>query len=139
MINLKFKKVFEGGDTKVLLTAQVINFLIIPFLAYGIGRLFWRELLSYFGNTYGRPCSYQWDDYFLDWFCQGKVEAAVKMTVVGLILGSLATLFYVDFLMSAHLKVDDWYIFKQILFVVFLPMITRYFTQKYLLKKYGPQ
>ncbi|MGC9110226.1 MAG: hypothetical protein ACP5HI_08415 [Caldimicrobium sp.] len=71
MINLKFKKVFEGGDTKMLFTAQLINFLIIPFLAYGIGRLFWRELLSYFGNAYGRPCSYQWDDYFLDWFCQG--------------------------------------------------------------------
>ncbi len=31
MINLKFKKVFEGGDTKVLFTAQVINFLIFPF------------------------------------------------------------------------------------------------------------
>ncbi|MGC9141708.1 MAG: arsenic resistance protein [Caldimicrobium sp.] len=72
-------------------------------------------------------------------FAKGKVEAAVKMTVVGLILGSLATPFYVDFLMSAHLKVDVWYIFNQILFVVFLPMIVGYFTQKYLLKKYGPQ
>jgi len=43
MINLKFKKVLEGGDTKVILTAQAINFLFIPFLAYGLGRLFFGE------------------------------------------------------------------------------------------------
>ncbi|MGC8966250.1 MAG: hypothetical protein ACP5KO_05610, partial [Caldimicrobium sp.] len=47
--------------------------------------------------------------------------------------------FHINFLMSAHLKIDVWYIFKQILFVVFLPMIAGYFTQRYLLKKYGPQ
>ncbi|MEZ0344716.1 MAG: bile acid:sodium symporter [Caldimicrobium sp.] len=140
MINLKFKKVLEGGDTKVILTAQAINFLFIPFLAYGLGRLFFGEnyyltlglLMAGLVPTSGMTIS--WTG-----FAKGNVEAAVKMTVIGLILGSLATPFYVDFLMSAHLKVDVWYIFRQIIFVVFLPMMAGYLTQRYLIKKYGPQ
>lgn len=140
MINLKFRKVLEGGDTKVLLTAQAINFLVIPFLAYWIGTFFFGDnyyltlglLLAGLVPTSGMTIS--WTG-----FAKGNVEAAVKMTVLGLILGSLATPIYVQFLMSAHLKVDVFFIFKQILFVVFLPMVAGYFTQKYLLKKYGQQ
>lgn len=140
MINLKFKKILEGGDTATLLTAQAINFLIIPFLAYGIGRFFFGDnyyltlglLMAGLVPTSGMTIS--WTG-----FAKGNVEAAVKMTVIGLILGSIATPLYVQALMSAHLKVDVWFIFKQIIFVVFLPMIAGYFTQKCLLKKYGPQ
>ncbi len=140
MINLKFKKVFEGGDVGVILTAQAINFLVIPFVAYGLGRLFFGEnyyltlglLMAGLVPTSGMTIS--WTG-----FAKGNVEAAVKMTVIGLILGSLATPFYVNFLMSAHIEVDVWYIFKQILFVVFLPMLAGYLTQRYLVRKYGMQ
>jgi len=140
MINLKFKKILEGGDTGVLITAQAINFLVIPFLAYGLGRIFFQDnyyltlglLLAGLVPTSGMTIS--WTG-----FAKGNVEAAVKMTVIGLILGSLATPLYVQWLMSAHLKVDVIYIFRQILFVVFLPMLAGYFTQKYLLKTYGQQ
>lgn len=140
MINLKFKKILEGGDSKLLLVTQLINFLIIPFLAYGLGLAFFRDnyyltlglLMAGLVPTSGMTIS--WTG-----FAKGNVEAAVKMTVIGLILGSLATPLYVQALMSAHLEVDPLYIFKQIVFVVFLPMIAGYITQKYLLKKYGPQ
>jgi ACR3 family arsenite efflux pump ArsB len=140
MINLKFKKVFEGGDTKVLLVAQGLNFLVIPFLAYWLGTLFFGEnyyltlglLMAGLVPTSGMTIS--WTG-----FARGNIEAAVKMTVIGLILGSLATPLYVQMLMSAHLKVDVLYIFRQILFVVFLPMVAGYFTQRYLIKKYGQQ
>lgn len=39
--------------------------------------------------------------------------------------------------MSAHIEVNMWYIFKQIIFVIFLPMIAGYITQQYLLKRYN--
>lgn len=140
MVNLKFKKIFEGGDFRLILVTQIINFMIIPFLAYGLGILFFKDnyyltlglLMAGLVPTSGMTIS--WTG-----FAKGNVEAAVKMTVIGLILGSLATPLYVQALMSAHLEVDPVFIFRQIIFVVFIPMIAGYVTQKYLLKRYGPQ
>ncbi|MFN3921039.1 MAG: arsenic resistance protein [Caldimicrobium sp.] len=138
MVNLKFKKVFEGGDFRVILTAQILNFLVIPFLAYGIGLLFFKDnyyltlglLMAGLVPTSGMTIS--WTG-----FAKGNIEAAIKMTVIGLILGSIMLPLYVQILMSAHINVDAWYIFKQIIFVIFLPMIAGYLTQQYLIRKYG--
>lgn len=138
MINLKFKKIFEGGDFKVIMVAQILNFFVIPFLAYGIGLLFFRDnyyltlglLMAGLVPTSGMTIS--WTG-----FAKGNIEAAIKMTVIGLILGSIALPLYVQILMSAHIEVNMWYIFKQIIFVIFLPMIAGYITQQYLLKRYN--
>lgn len=138
MINLKFKKIFEGGDFKVIMVAQILNFFVIPFLAYGIGLLFFRDnyyltlglLMAGLVPTSGMTIS--WTG-----FAKGNIEAAVKMAVIGLILGSIALPLYVQILMSAHIEVNMWYIFKQIIFVIFLPMIAGYITQQYLLKRYN--
>jgi ACR3 family arsenite efflux pump ArsB len=140
MVGVNFKKLKEPGDTKVVLTAQIINFFIIPFVAFYLGKFFFGDnyyltlglLLSGLVPTSGMTIS--WTG-----FAKGNVEAAIKMTVIGLILGSLATPFYVSFLMSAYLKVDVVYIFKQILIIVIIPMIAGYITQRYLVKTYGPE
>ena len=138
MVGVNFRKLREPGDTKVILVAQIINFLIIPFVAFYLGKAFFGDnyyltlglLLSGLVPTSGMTIS--WTG-----FAKGNVEAAIKMTVIGLILGSFATPFYVSFLMSAYLKIDILYIFKQILIIVILPMIAGYLTQRYLLQTYG--
>src|SRR5699024_5073127 len=43
MVNLKLRKLLEGGDVKAQLLAQGINFAIIPFVAFGLGRLWFPE------------------------------------------------------------------------------------------------
>ena len=43
MVNLKVKKVLEGGDLKTQGFTQVINFLVIPFVALGLGLLFFEN------------------------------------------------------------------------------------------------
>lgn len=138
MVTLKIKKVFEGGDFKAQLYTQIINFAIIPFIAFGIGRIFFPDkpymalglLLAALVPTSGMTIS--WTG-----FAKGNLEAAVKMTVIGLTLGSLATPFYVQYLMGAHVSVDVVNIMKQIVFIVFIPMAAGYVTQQLLLKKYG--
>ena len=40
MVNLQIKKVFSKGDGKVQIVTQLINFAIIPFVAFGIGKIF---------------------------------------------------------------------------------------------------
>ncbi|MEN9478248.1 MAG: hypothetical protein RLZZ300_2389, partial [Pseudomonadota bacterium] len=99
MVSLKLAKVLEGGDSKAQLLAQVINFGIVPFFAFGLGRYFFPEqpyyamglLLAALLPTSGMTIS--WTG-----FAGGNLGAAVKMTVLGLILGSLATPFYVQWL-----------------------------------------
>jgi ACR3 family arsenite efflux pump ArsB len=138
MVTLKLAKVLEGGDSKAQLLAQIINFAIIPFVAFGLGKYFFPEqpyyamglLLAALLPTSGMTIS--WTG-----FAGGNLGAAVKMTVLGLILGSLATPFYVQWLMGATVPIDLWAVFSQIVFIVFLPMVAGHFTQSYLLKKHG--
>ena len=82
----------EGGDSKAQLLAQVINFGIVPFFAFGPAAISSLEqpyyamglLLAALLPTSGMTIS--WTG-----FAGGNLGAAVKMTVLGLILGSLAT------------------------------------------------
>jgi ACR3 family arsenite efflux pump ArsB len=138
MVTLKVKKLLEGGDGKAQLLTQLINFAIIPFVALGIGTIFFAGhpymtlglLLAALVPTSGMTIS--WTG-----FAKGNLEAAVKMTVVGLTLGSLATPFYLTLLMGARVDVDAMGIMKQIGLIVFVPMFFGYLTQWSLVRKYG--
>jgi len=138
MVSLKLAKVLEGGDGKAQLLAQLINFALIPFVAFGLGQCFFPEqpyyamglLLAALLPTSGMTIS--WTG-----FAGGNLGAAVKMTVLGLILGSLATPFYVQWLLGASVQVDLWAVFSQIAFIVFLPMAGGHLTQRYLIGQYG--
>lgn len=138
MVTLNIQKVFEGGDMKAQAITQVINFGIVPFLAWGIGLIFFRDnpymalglLLAGLVPTSGMTIS--WTG-----FAKGNLEAAVKMTVIGLTLGSIATPFYVQFLMGTSIEINLMAVMKQIVLIVFLPMIIGYLTRRQLVKKYG--
>ncbi|MFO7803984.1 MAG: universal stress protein [Desulfovermiculus sp.] len=138
MVNLKIKKVFEGGDLKAQLLTQAINFGIIPFVAFGLGMLFFQDspymalgmLLAGLVPTSGMTIS--WTG-----FAQGNLASAVKMTVIGLTLGSLATPFYVQALMGASLEVNVLAVMKQIVIIVFIPMLAGFITQQGLIRRYG--
>ncbi|MBU1194524.1 MAG: bile acid:sodium symporter [Proteobacteria bacterium] len=138
MVNLNIQKVFEGGDLKTQMLTQVINFGIIPFLAYFIGVIFFKDhpymalglLLAGLVPTSGMTIS--WTG-----FAKGNLEAAVKMTVIGLTLGSIATPFYVKFLMGASIEINFVKVMQQIVIIVFIPMIAGFITRKLLVRKYG--
>ncbi len=138
MVTLKVKEVFAGGDIKAQVVTQVINFGIVPFLAYGAATLFFPDrpylvlglLLAGLVPTSGMTIS--WTG-----FARGKVSAAVKMTVIGLTLGSLATPFYVRGLLGADIEVDVAGVMGQIGLIVFLPMAVGYATQRFLVRRFG--
>ena len=138
MVTLKVKTVFQGGDSKAQWLSLLINFGIIPFVAIGVGLLFFKDqpfmalglLLAGLVPTSGMTIS--WTG-----FAQGNVATAIKMTVIGLTIGSLATPFYVRYLMGAQIEVSILAVMKQIALIVFLPMILGFVTQQALIKKYG--
>lgn len=138
MINLQIQKVLSGGDTKVQLVTQVINFAVVPFFAFAMGKVFFGDrplvalglLLASLLPTSGMTIS--WTG-----FAKGNLSAAIKMTVIGLILGSVATPFYAKWLMGTVVEIPLASIFKQIIIIVFLPMILGFVTRLSLIQIVG--
>jgi len=140
MINLQFKQVLACDNIKLQTTAQIINFLIIPFLAFGIGMLFLSDspmvimglLIAALIPTSGMTIS--WTA-----FSKGNMNAAIKMTVIGLILGAILAPIYLKFFMGEVIHIPMQRIFTSIAVIVFLPIIFGYITRKLLIKNYGEE
>ncbi|MBM7855157.1 ACR3 family arsenite efflux pump ArsB [Desulfohalotomaculum tongense] len=140
MVNLKIEELFSVGNIKLNITAQIINFIIIPFVGFGMGKLFFPQnpvfilgfLITSLLPTSGMTIS--WTG-----FAKGDVPAAIKLTVIGLVLGSILTPFYLQFLMGTVIKIPLMDVFKNILLVVFIPMIAGYATQRFIIQKYGKE
>ena len=141
MVALNIKHLQEGiKNVRLQVATQFINFAIIPFVAFFLGKYFFPEqpylalglLLASLLPTSGMTIS--WTG-----FAKGNLYAAINMTVIGLTLGSLATPLYVQALMGAKVDVDVMLVVKQILLIVFFPMALGYVTRQVFLKKYGPQ
>lgn len=138
MINLQLQTVLSGGDYRVQLLTQVINFGLIPFFAFGLGQVFFAEqplialglLLASLLPTSGMTIS--WTG-----FAKGNISAAVKMTLIGLIFGSLATPFYAQWLMGTVVEIPLASVFRQIVMIVFLPMILGFVTRVLLIQLVG--
>lgn len=137
MVTLNIKHLQKGLDVKLQSTAQFLNFAIIPFFAYFLGKFFFGDqpymalglLLASLLPTSGMTIS--WTG-----FAKGNMGAAINMTVIGLTLGSLITPFYVRGLMGATVEVDLMKIIQQIVLIVFLPMLLGQITRMILLNKY---
>jgi ACR3 family arsenite efflux pump ArsB len=138
MINLQLQTVLAGGDYRVQILTQVINFGVVPFFAFGIGKVFFADqplvalglLLAALLPTSGMTIS--WTG-----FAKGNISAAIKMTVIGLILGSLATPLYAQGLMGAAVEIPLASVFRQIVIIVFLPMILGFVTRLALIRIVG--
>jgi ACR3 family arsenite transporter len=138
MVNLQIKKVLSGHDYKLQGAVLFINFAIVPFVAFGIGRLFFSNnvfaalglLLAATLPTSGMTIS--WTG-----FAKGNLDAAIKMAVIGLILGSLLSPLYAEWLMGTVVPIPVDKIFQQIAIIVFLPLILGYATQLLIIRRYG--
>ena len=137
MVTLNVDNLKKGLNLKVQGAAQLINFGIIPFLAFLLGKIFFADqpamslglLLAALLPTSGMTIS--WTG-----FAKGNMAAAINMTVVGLLLGSLAAPFYVKALLGTVVEMNLVKVFQQILIVVILPMILGQITRKLLLRNY---
>ena len=138
MVTLNIAHLKKGLDLKLQGATQFINFFVIPFVAYGLSRLFFPGepglalglLLAALVPTSGMTIS--WTG-----FAGGNMGAAINMTVLGLTLGSLATPIYIRQLLGAEVEVDFIRVMQQIVFIVFLPMAAGYVTRILLLRRYS--
>jgi len=142
MVTLNVKSIFKGSDLKLQLTTQFINFIIVPVIVFSIGKMFlggeaekyglWAVGLFLIGVLPASGMTISWTG-----FARGNKEAATKMLVFGLMIGSVAAPVYTKVFMGTTVDVDIVHMFKQICIFVFVPLAAGILTQNYLLKKHG--
>lgn len=140
MVNLKYKELLTTGNTKLHVVTQLVNFILIPLTGFVLGKLFFIDnnylitglLIMSLLPTSGMTIS--WTG-----FAKGNISAAIKMMVVGLILGSLLTPIYLNLFLGATINIPFIGVITQIIKIVFIPMLAGYLTQKILVSIYGIQ
>lgn len=142
MATLNVRSVFSGKDAKLQVTTQIINFVLMPLVAFGIGKLLltgadpkyglWAVGLFLLGVLPASGMTVSWTG-----FAGGNKEAATKMLVFGLIIGALAAPVYTKVFMGATVQVDMLHMFKQIALFVFVPLAVGIATQTILRRRYG--
>lgn len=138
MVSLNMAELLHMQGWKTQGLALAINFVVAPALGYGLGLLFFPDqpwfrlglLLTALLPTSGMTVS--WTG-----LAKGNMAAAVRMTVLGLLLGSLLAPLYLQVLMGTVISVPMGQVFLQIAVVVFLPLALATLTQKALVAKYG--
>ncbi len=136
MVNLNVQKLLNLQHLRVQCVAQLVNFAVIPFVAFGIGKMFFPGqpyyilgfLLAGLLPTSGMTIS--WTG-----FAKGNIEVAVKMTVIGLTAGSLLAPVFIKAFLGAQIDVNMLDVARQIALIVFLPMILGQITRALFLRR----
>ncbi len=140
MIDLDFMQLLNIKNYKLHIITQIINFLIIPIVAYGLGFLFFKDQNMLFLGLF-LSALLPTSGMTITWtgFANGNINASVIMTLIGLLLGSIATPFYIKFFMGTAVEFSLVIIFKQIFLVIFLPLILGQLTKYFLLKSFDKE
>lgn len=125
MVGFDIRALAQKGTLHLQLVAQALNFAFFPFVAYALGLIVFPGqsalqvglLLSALLPTSGMTVT--WTG-----LAKGPVPVAVQLVLVGLIAGTVATPFYLDFLLGAEISLSLEETFRQMLYVVFLPLIS---------------
>lgn len=138
MVTLNLRALADRGGGGLQFMALVLNFALMPLLGWGLGLLFFAEqpaarlalLLTALLPTSGMTIS--WTG-----LAKGNVPAAVKMTIIGLLAGSLLTPLYLQALLGAVVEIPLAQVARQIALIVFLPMGLGYLTQRLVVARHG--
>lgn len=136
MIGFKFNEAINMKYAKVVGISLIINFLIIPLLAFVLGisllndqpQLFAGLAVAALLPTSGMTIS--WTMIY-----KGNVPAAIKMTVISLIAGSILTPWYLLAMVGKYVAVDVVATFQTIVLVVLLPLLLGTLTHKLVMVK----
>jgi len=139
-VTMNVRDLLKAGDNTLQIITLAINFLLMPAIGYGMGLLFFPHepmirlalLLTSLLPTSGMTIS--WTG-----FAKGNIASAIKMTVLGLIAGSLLAPLYLKILLGAVVEIPLLQVFLQIGLIVFLPLLLGTLTRNWLIKRYGSE
>ncbi len=140
MVGFKFKELTSLKGTKALGYSVVINFAVIPLVAFLLGKLLLSDHPLMFAGL-ALSALLPTSGMTISWTAlqKGNVSSAIKLTVFGLTLGSILTPWYLLLMVGKYVDVNIWETFRTIALVVFLPMVLGHITYKLLMRKYTPE
>lgn len=138
MVSLKVSELAHLGDLRLQGATQAVNFLAIPALGWILGLWLFPDrplvatglLLTSLLPTSGMTIT--WTG-----LAKGNVPAAVRMTLLGLLLGSLLAPLYLKTLMGTAIEISIAKVFSQIALTVLLPLVAGLATRALLVRKIG--
>jgi ACR3 family arsenite transporter len=137
MIGFKINEIINTSHTRLLFAASMINFILVPFLAYVLGVLFLLgdpQLFAGLAIASLLPTSNM--TIAFTHFGRGNIPAAVKLTVISLVAGSILAPWYLYIMVGGYINIDVLAVLKTISLVIFLPLILGITTYNILLKRY---
>lgn len=139
LIGFRPREAFTRADTKPVGLAMLLNFLVLPLVAFVLAWLFFRDNPSLFVGMILAGL-FPTSGMTISWtgFARGNVRAAVTMTVIGLLLASLLAPLYLWILAGAVVPVDVVGVLATIVLVVGIPMVAGTLTRISLVRIKGP-
>lgn len=105
-----------------ILLGTLAQFTVMPFVAYGLSRLFHLSPELSVGIILVGCCPGGVSSNIMSFLCKGDVAFSVGMTTVSTLLAPVATPMLVYLLAGAEINVDTWGMFQNILVVTLLPV-----------------
>lgn len=138
MVGIQWKSLLNLSEKKLFSFAFMVNFILIPLIAFFLGKTFLiNEPIMFAGlvliallPTSGMTIS--WTS-----ISGGNVPAAVKLTVFGLITGAILAPFYLLVIVGQVVDIKLISIMRTILVVVFIPLILGGLTTVWLKRRFS--
>lgn len=140
MIGFQPHHIVNFSNTKLTAVSFILNFILIPLIAFIIGKTLLTnspELFTGLAISALLPTSNMTIAYTM--FAKGNVPAAIKLTVLSLILGSTLTPWYLLLMVGQYIAIDVVATMKTISLVVFLPMTMGVVTYNLILRHFSQQ
>ncbi len=140
MVTLDFSSLLQKGNMKLQVVTQIINFLVLPFMAYVFGLVFFPDMI-YFRLAILLIALLPTSGMTVSWTVMsgGNVKEAIRMIVIGLLLGGVLAPFYISLYIGPTIAIPFMDVFRQIAIIVFIPMVLGFATQRILKRRYGAE
>lgn len=138
MIGFKIKEAVDLSHMRVVIASLILNFLLIPAIAFVFGKLFLSDSPELFAGII-MISLFPTSGMTISWtmLSKGNVAAAIKVTALSLLLGSFLAPVYLYFTVGTMIDINIFQTFITIAQIVILPMILGNITYKLILKKYS--
>lgn len=140
MIGIQYAELAHMRETRLIMIAFCINFLIIPLIAYGLGTIALASVPGLFAGLAVAsllPTSSMTVAYTA--LARGNVEAAVKITMASLVLGAILAPWYLYAMVGQYVPFDIILMIKTVGVIIVLPLISGWLTFKLILRKYSQE
>ncbi len=139
MINIKMEEVAGAfKDFKPVLLSLLINFVLMPALAWGISYVFFEGNPVYAVGLYliallpTSGMTAAWTG-----MAGGNLNTALVIIAVNLLLSIFLLPPYLKFLVGKAVPFDPWHIFRQLMYIVAAPMVAGDLTRRLIIRKKG--